>query len=46
MSVTRGLALRRVRFVSRPDTVSFAPGASAVFGGALIERNFADGVAA
>src|SRR3954452_5845837 len=46
VSVTRALALRRVRLVSRPETLSFAPGATAVRGGELIDRSFADGVAA
>ena len=46
VSVTRAWPALRVWLVTRPVTVSLAPGASAVFGGALIERSFADGVAA
>ena len=46
VTVTRGLPAALVRLVTRPVTVSLAPGASATLGGALIERSFADGVAA
>jgi hypothetical protein len=46
VNVTRAFALVRLWFATRPVTVSSAPGASAVFGGALTERSFIDGVAA
>src|SRR5688500_10662084 len=41
VSVTRALALLRVRLVTRPLIVRSAPGASAAAGGELTDRSFA-----
>ncbi|HEY6891556.1 MAG TPA: hypothetical protein VI300_27365 [Solirubrobacter sp.] len=46
VTVTRAFALARAALTTFPEIFRVAPGATAAFGGELIDRSFADGAAA